>query len=463
MIKQKKLLKHQNMFLQAPFLFPDKRFHFLVCGYGAGKSSSMATAVEYAISLVNGLHDKENHGPRLMLAGKSIDHLLKTTFKYIEEDLKNTGTAYRFDSKQNILYVGNVMVILMSLAVPEKIAGYDVWAAFLDEVDDLGRKVSADELTFEAVKAANERVRQSIVGMRAPFVAMASTSQGTKGLYRVYNSFKKNGTGFSLIHGSSVDNPYVDKTWLASLFEMYTPLEQQVFIHGKFIQLQQGQVFPAHDWKIHQLPHDMYEEVQKKGDTVYIGMDFNTGYNRGCAFVFRNGIVYAIKRYEFPDPSDAPKVFRYDFPKSKIIYIPDTTAKDKLLHFVRELYKFKIFTSIRRSNPLVEDTVFLVNKLLYTKRLFFCPMAKETEEAVAGFARDDNNQIPKGKTPSDYAHDVDGVRYVAYYLAATKVELIDIQRVTIGRHLEEKKDEEKMQKVINEGGGFTQITPAGYV
>ena len=46
----KKLLPHQAAFLQAPHVFPEIRFVFMICGYGAGKTSSLIDGLCYWIS-----------------------------------------------------------------------------------------------------------------------------------------------------------------------------------------------------------------------------------------------------------------------------------------------------------------------------------------------------------------------------------------------------------------------------
>ena len=67
---------------------------------------------------------------------------------------------------------------------PETIFGIESWAIFIDELDEL-----TEDKAVEAVKALNERCHQQIRGLRNPFCAIASTNQGTKGLYRIYHHF----------------------------------------------------------------------------------------------------------------------------------------------------------------------------------------------------------------------------------------------------------------------------------
>ncbi len=403
MHKKKKLLLHQSLFLQSPFLFPDRRFHMLVAGYGAGKTSSDAYLIEYLASLLQGKRDRDGHRPRILLGGVTIGHLLKTTASYIMQDFENSETDFSYDSKHDIIKVGDVDVLLTPMQNPKDIQGYDVWAAVLDEIDDLGLS-TAEDTTFEAVKAVNERTRQIILGLRDPFIAMGSTSQGQLGLYRLYSQFKKSGTGFVKIRGRTRDNIYLPPGYADELASLYTPTEQKVYLEGEFLAISKGQVFGDFNWDRNYLDFDMDLSIASD-ENLYWGQDFNQGYHRGCVIVLRNGTVYVIKRYEFPDIREAPKVVRYDFPTQKIYWIPDTTSKDEIAHFYRELRHYDIRLVLRSKNPFVEDSAFLVNKLLYTKRLLFARGARETADAVARAQRDDKGLIPKGVGPRSPIHD----------------------------------------------------------
>lgn len=456
-MKIKKLLKHQGLFIQSPFLFPKHRFHILVAGYGAGKTSSISTAVLHAVKMLQGKYDTEGHSPAIGLGGVTLAHLEKTTVAMIKEDLDNSGTTYTHDKKLNVITVGNVKIILVSLSEPQKIVGFNVWVFFMDEVDDLGNLVASDDLTFEAIKAANERTRQKIPNMRSSFLCMGSTSQGQKGLYRVYVQFIKTGVAFILIRASTNDNPYLDEEMAKSLYKMYNETERLVFLEGHFLPISQGRVLGDFNWDRNFIDIDMDQQIDPD-ETLYWAQDFNTGYNRGCVGVLRNGRIYIVKGYDFPDIRTAPSVVRFDFPHNKIMWIPDTTAKDQITQFRKELTKHRIHWVIRGKNPLVEDSVFLVNKLFFTKRLFLTKMAKEVAEACALAQRDKNGKVPKGIGERSPIHYVDGVRMLCYFLASNKASLRDVKKVTIARHQEMYDNEEPASTELE--AGYTELNPA---
>lgn len=465
-MKKKFLFDHQTAFMRAPYLFPELRFFIFTAGYGAGKTSSVATSVLYDLHELKDKKDAEGRRPRLGLGGKSLGHLVKTTLGYIISDLENSKTPYKHNSKDNVLSVGNVDLYLVSLSRPGDIVGYDTCGFYGDEVDDLGAVSvsSASDMTFEAVKAINERTRQVIPGFRAPFIKFASTSQGQRGLYRVVTQFNKEQTGYIRIKARTKDNTSLKKDYVESLYKFYTETEAKVYLEGEFLSVGSGRIFPDFDWEQNFVRIPMDKTVHPK-EELYWAQDFNKGYFRGCVGVMRGNAIYVIKRYEFEQIQDAPRVVRYDFPHNKILWIPDASSKDDIMTFASELRKYQIFWAFRTKNPNIEDTVFLVNKLLYTRRLVFAELAKETAEACSLALRDPNTgMIPKGVGRRSPIHDIDSLRMLCYFLIF-KPAMKDIRDLTIRRRLEQWKDDEEVfgdasaASNIIKTGGYSVIGP----
>jgi len=465
-MKKKFLLSHQTQFMRAPYLFPETRFFIFTAGYGAGKTSSVATSILYDLMMLKDKKDAEGRRPRLGLGGKSLGHLLKTTLSYILSDLENSKTPYKFNSKDNVLSVGNADLYMVSLSRPADIVGYDVCGFYGDEVDDLGSVSisSASDMTFEAVKAVNERTRQTIPGFRDPFVKFASTSQGQKGLYRVVTQFNKENTAYVRIKARTRDNTSLTADYVNALYKFYTETEAKVYLEGEFLSVGSGRIFPDFDWEQNfaRIPLD---KMVHPSEELYWSQDFNQGYFRGCVGVLRGNAIYIIKRYEFEQIKDAPQIVRFDFPNNKILWIPDASAKSDIMTFASELRKYQIFWAFRGKNPNVEDTVFLVNKLLYMRRLVFTELAKETAEACSLALRDPKTgMIPKGIGKRSPIHDIDSLRMLCYFLLFKPV-MKDIRDMTLRRRLEEWKHEEEVfgdavaaQNIIKTGG-FSIIGP----
>jgi hypothetical protein len=360
-------------------------------------------------------------------------------------------SQYTENKKDNYLIIGTVTVLIVPMENPETIYGMDVAAVFVEEVDEL-----TEDKAIEAVRSLSERCRQQIVGFRTPFLSLASTSQGDKGLFRIYTHFKKNGTGFVLIRGRTEDNLFLPATLIRDMKQMYSPEEARVYMNGEFLAIAKGKVLGDFSWERNYLDYDLDTELLS-GETVYIGQDFNTGFSRASAYVVRAGVIYCVKYYDFPDPQDAPAVFRHDFPEQRILWIPDVTIKDSFPQFARELRKYRIQIIYRKKNPLVEDTVFLVNKLFYTGRLLVCKIAKDLAEACALAMRDKDNRIPKGKGPSSPIHAIDTLRYVAAFVCMRDKDFRDIRRLIIDKRTSFYSGGDKLVQDL--GSGYTQIHP----
>jgi hypothetical protein len=400
---------------------------------------------------LQGRKDRAGDYARLIVAGVTLAHLNKTFLIYLRQILDQSKTRYTENKKDNFFVIGTVTVLIVPMENPETIYGMDAAVCLVEEVDEL-----TEDKAVEAVRALSERCRQQIAGYRTPFLCFGSTSQGTKGLYRIYTHFRKRGTGFVLMRGRTEDNPFLPASLIRDMKKMYSPEEKRVFMDGEFLAIAKGRVFGDFDWERNYLDYDLDTELLP-GETVYIGQDFNTGFSRASAYVVRDGTVYCVKYYDFPDPQDAPSVFRYDFPEQRILWIPDVTIKDSFPQYARELRKYGIQIIYRKKNPLVEDTVFLVNKLFYTGRLLICKIAKDVAEACALAMRYKDNKVPKGIGPSSPIHTIDTTRYVCAFICMRDKAFLDIRRIVIDKRASFRSDGDKPVQAL--GDGYIRIHP----
>ena len=264
-----KLLPHQARFVQAPYVYDDTRFFILCGGFACGKTSSLVYAVTYAVKKLLGKKDKEGHNPKVMVCSKNITFLAKTWTNAFEQNLKMTGSEYRFDRAKNIITVGNVELILVATEEPEAIYGYSCALAVVDELDEL-----PTEIAMEAVRSVNDRIRQQIDGFRSPFICFATTSQGLKGLYQTVMHFKKSGIGFVLMRARTKDNIYLPADYVKNMYSIYNEKEVKCLLEGEFISIDSGLVFPDYDKSKNMLDVDLFDSLEAD-ETVYIGQDFN--------------------------------------------------------------------------------------------------------------------------------------------------------------------------------------------
>lgn len=423
-----KLLPHQGQLVQAPDVYPEINFFFLVAGYASGKTSSLTKAIEHSIKNLLGKKDLEGHNPKILVASKNLTFMKKTLTGLLEQDLKETNSEYSYDKAHNIITVGNVELLLIPDEDESNIYGFSVACSYVDELDELDTQTA-----MAVVKSINDRCRQQVDGFRSPFMVYTTSSQGLKGTYQTIMHFKKSGIGYVLMRARTKDNIYLPKDYVENMYSIYNEKEVACLLEGQFVSIDSGLVFPDYNPAKNKLDSDLYDYCRDNKYTIYIGQDFNGFGNNAVAFAIINGAIVAIKDYEFPDIRRAPEVFRYDFPENEIIWIPDMTYKEHFIEFKKELRVFNIKIAYRSCNPLVGDRNFACNKLFVAERLFICPMCKGLETTLMTWQKDPKTGTPSkgGKGAPDHKGDCLG--YVVHYLLSWKRELKPLYRVTLER------------------------------
>jgi hypothetical protein len=567
-----KLLPHQAALVQAPYIYYDIRYFFLIAGYAAGKTSALVYATLQAIRYFSGKKDSEGNMPKIGVCGITLTFLKKTFSGALVSALKMHRSKYLYDKAHNVIYVAGVELHLTPIINEEDIFGFSwcieenslvttvrgdirikdiqvgdevltrqgykkvthkynsgvkdvyevhageraVWATkehrfftvdkdyveaqeltntdrlltlhndtFTTELASSGKDINTednvlkscrrkqsvtyditvedaneffangilvhncaavvdelDELSTYAapavVKSIGDRCRQVIPGCRSPFILFATTSQGLKGTYQIIQSFLKIGMNFFLIRGRTKDNTYLPKEYVDAQYKIYNEKETKCLLEGEFLSIDSGLVYPDYDPSKNRLEYDLCDSIQES-ETIYIGQDFNTGFNKAAAIVCREGSMYVVKIYSFPDVRRAPEVFRYDFPKNRIKWIPDATFNHHLPEFKKELRQNRIETVYRRTNPRVNDRSFLINKLFYTERLYIGGSCADLDSALTIRQKDKDTGLPaKGKGETAPDHITDPLEYAASYCVSWLREFKDLYKVTMGRRLEKR-------------------------
>ena len=440
-----KLLPHQGQLVQAPYVFPDINFFFLIAGYASGKTSGLTKAIEKAIKDLLGKKDLEKHNPKILIASKNLTFMKKTLTGLLEQDLKETNSEYTYDKAHNIITVGNVELLLIPDEDESNIYGFSCACAFIDELDELDTQTA-----MAVVKSINDRCRQQVEGFRSPFMVYTTSSQGLKGTYQTVMHFKKNGIGFVLMRAETRMNTFLPKDYVDNMYAIYNEKERACLLEGKFVSIDSGLVFPDYNPERNKLNNDLYEYARdtvigyddngkEKRLTIYIGQDFNSFGNNAIAFCIIKQAIIAIKDYEFPDIRRAPEVFRYDFPFNDIVWIPDMTYKEHFVEFKKELRLFNIRIAYRSCNPLVGDRNFACNKLFISEHLFICPMCKDTETTLLTWQKDPKTGQPSKGREGAPDHKGDCLGYVVHYLLSWRTELKPLYRVTLERLYEKRR------------------------
>ena len=233
------------------------------------------------------------------------------------------------------------------------------------------------------------------------------------------------------INGIFSERERLIKAWKDTVLYVENLLQEQVQLHiaqnteviGKDLNIKERGTQKVYDIEVEDC-HEFYAN----GILVH-----NCFGNSAVACVIKNGAVVVIKDYNIPDIRRAPEIFRYDFPTQKIVWIPDATATSIYTQFKKELRLHNIRVAYRKSNPLVQDRVFVINKLLYSQRMFITPICKDVEKSLLTHQFDPKTRAPMKGGVGAPDHISDAIGYAVYHIMCWCREMKDLYDVTLGR------------------------------
>jgi hypothetical protein len=250
----------QSRFLNAIRNNPWASVFIFTAGYGSGKSHF---DVQHILELYSRYNGYDITG---IIGSSTMKRLRQTLLLDLSTILKSHKIPFNYNKQENELTIGSLKFIIVNLELPEDIFGLNAQISLMDELDTL-----PTDKALAAFTKVQERTRKMLPDGREPYIVISSTANGLKGVYTLYNKFKKEGVPFVWARGSTSENPYFAKSALRMLENLYNEKEKRALIHGEFVNLNVGRVYPEFDPKV-----NVYMDFKiKQSDVVYIGADFN--------------------------------------------------------------------------------------------------------------------------------------------------------------------------------------------
>lgn len=402
-----RLFKHQQQLVQAPWLYQNLEYFFLIGGYGCGKSFGIVGTIFRIIQRYDGTFI------RMGLGATSITLLRKTVISELAKVLNEAHIPYKDNSKENILRIGSIEIVLIATQQPELIYAYNFSIFICDEIDELPL-----DKTLTAFKAIQERTRVLLPDGRDPFSVFTSTAQGYSGLYTIVEELKELNVAHLLIRGRTKDNTSLSESYYKRLLSLYSPNEQEAFLEGKFINIYTGKVYGDFNESIHRVP----DIKVNMNDEIHIGQDMNAGYSKAVMFVKRDRLLYAVDTVSLKNIGDAPSVFRTMFPTNPITWYPDASSKEVMAAYASEIRRYDIQLRIGTHNPSIIERIFTVNKLFKLGWLKVCDKAKPLVVALNTRAFDDTGKPEKGRGEKAPDHICDATEYVLWRIVLSDLD-----------------------------------------
>ena len=420
------LLKHQNASLNTICSYPDVPYIFLIGGFGCGKSFTDVTLCLFLYQCY-----KDSPTPiQIGIFGVTIKLLKQTVLADLERFFDRAGIAYRDNSQAGTLTVGSITFVYLAMQYPDDIYAFNFNCCLCDEIDELPvEKVEA------VVKAVQERNRVTMPAnqyfdSRPPFVFFSTTAQGMGGTYNLVKSLEKKKINYAIIRGRTQDNPSLDKQQLKLLRKLYTKEEADAFLDGKFVNLTQGRVYYA----FMRSKCICMRFPVKETDTVYVGQDFNYGFNACAEIIVRAGIMYIVNSHHWNDMGQGAKELRRMYPENRIVCIPDASGKEIMQGFAEEYARENIEILWNGQNPSIVERIMAINKALMLGQLKVMePIESEratgielknslSDRLILGLETrdfDDAGKPRKGKGPNALDHGCDATEYATWHIIHT--------------------------------------------
>lgn len=395
--------------------------------HNCGKSF---TDVQLCLFLYQCYHNSPNP-IQIGVFGVTIKLLKQTVIADLERAFEQAGIPYKDNSQAGTLTVGAITFVYLAMQNPDDIYAFNFTCCLCDEIDELPpEKVEA------VVKAVQERNRvimpaNRLMGQRDPFVFFSTTAQGMSGTYNLTRKFDKEKIPYAVIRARTQDNPSIPKKQLELLRKLYTKDEADAFLDGKFVNLTTGRVY--HSFVRNQHVCMRFEVAEK--ETVYVGGDFNYGYNASVHMIVRGGVVYIVDAYHYEDMAVAATELRRLYPTQRLVFIPDMNGKEIMQGFMEEFNNAGIEVLWNSQNPSITERIMGFNLAFRTGQLKVME-PREESSALKGIEQkgslldryilgletrdfDDNGKPRKGKGPDAVDHGCDASEYSYWHIIHT--------------------------------------------
>lgn len=380
---------------QARFLKSEEKFTLFSGGIGSGKSFAGA---HYVLNKL-----KTDPGTPGLIGANTYNQLQKATLQTLFNEFDEMGMEYRYNQMQKTLHVENTEILCYSLDNYDAIRGVQIGWFWLDETRD------TKEEAFKVVQGRLRHPRARKLEGR-----LTTSPSGFNWLYDHFAGDKWN-SDYRLITGSSTDNVHLPEDYVESLKASYDDklFEQEVL--GKFVNIQQGQIYYAFSRE-----RNVKDIAREKDQRLWIGMDFNI--NPMTAVVFQSYEDKIVVLDEIWLQTSNTKEMAQTITErwgSGWPIIPDSTGKRKQTSSSgfsdHDILRAAGFVIPNVANPFRVDRYNTVNNLLEKGRLLINPRCKKLIRDLEQVSYKEGSSQPDTAKDSTLTHISDSLGYGCWY------------------------------------------------
>jgi phage terminase large subunit len=359
---------------QEDFIFSEAIHPAMVAGYGAGKSQ--AAVIRLALLALK--YDGLSFG----FVEPTYDLIRLIAFPRFQEILDEWGVKYNLNKADAIIKLeNNSQIIFRSADNPERLVGFQLADAVIDEADTL--RVDQAKLVWTKMLG---RIRERKPDNSPNTLAAVSTPEGFAFMYDMWG--KEPREGYELIKAPTSSNPYLPDGYIKQLEATYSSAQLSAYLDGNFVNLNAGSVYHEFDRKL-----NSSIEIINSDDVLHVGLDFNVSNMSAVIHVLRGDSVHVVNELTgvFDTPTMA-RLLKEKYPSHRILIYPDASGNARKSnnasesdHSILRSYGLQVLVNSR--NPFIKDRVLSVNAMIHNlgaRRYFvnaqYCPSLVESLE-----------------------------------------------------------------------------------
>jgi len=298
--------------------------------------------------------------------------------------------------------------------------------------------VLADEIDTsppDVAQKATEMMLARLRGGRKPQLALASTPEGYKHMYRTFVQDFHDAEAVSdtariqdlnkerrLIKAKTTDNPHLPPGFVESLYSNYPPQLIASYIEGAFTNLANTTVFYPFDRDVHWCDTTIEDD-----DRLFIGVDINVDAVFTEVVVRRGNEFHVVEEHSPKDTPALVALLRDRYPlhaeRGDVVIIPDASSRQRTstnasTSDLAILRKGGFVIKNQLANPAIADRVNCVNVLLLSNRLRVNHKCRYLVKSLEQQAYDSAGKPEKGRGGiNDVSGPVDALGYCIHKLA----------------------------------------------
>lgn len=247
----------------------------MVAGFGSGKTE--AALIDMSTTMF------QHPGADMLYLAPTFPLIRDIWYPKVETYFDSIGVKYSINRGENTIKVpGCGTIFCRTMEHPQRIIGFEVLDAYLDELDVLNT-----EKATEVWRKTKARCRQKVAG-KVNQMKITTTPEGFKATYELFKESPLPNS--QLIHCSTYSNLHnLPDDYITDLMGNYPKQLIKAYIMGYFVNLVNMPVWGEYDEILNNS-----NVVADPREELTVGMDFNVG--RGCA------VMYAHRDILVDDP-----------------------------------------------------------------------------------------------------------------------------------------------------------------